>query len=139
MRKIFVLLTTLFLSSTVIAGQKEVQSQFSIEQTAERYVKALQASGVPVFEHKTKSNRFTGNEEHIVFGNPYFGSNVICNKALRKDKPMTARVWKNGEGQVLLEYESRIDIVNDFGVIECGHETDKMNRVLNGFADSAVK
>ncbi len=139
MRNILLMLSILFMSFAVIAGQQEVASQFSIAQTAERYVSALQASGVPVFERQTKKNRFTGKEELIVFGNPYFGSNIICNKALRKDRPLTARVWRNGEGQVLLEYELPSAFINEFGVIECGHEVDNMSRVLNGFADSAVK
>ncbi len=138
MRNLYFVLM-LFLSFTVVAGQKEVESQFSIVQTADRYVMALQASGVPIFERQEKNNRFTGKEEIIVFANPYFGSNIVCNKALRKDKPLTARVWKNGEGRVLLEYDFPAEPVNDFGVIECGHETDIMHRVLNGFADSAVK
>jgi len=139
MRKIFLGFVLLFMSFAIIAGQQEVESQFSIAKTAERYVQALQASGVPVFQRQTKKNRFTGKEELIVFGNPYFGSNIMCNKALRKDKPLTARVWKNGEGRVLLEYTLPSVFINEFGVIECGHEVDNMNRVLNGFADSAVK
>ncbi len=121
--------------STASATEVEVerQSPFDIKNTAARYVRALQEAGVPVLALRH------GQSETVVFQNPLYGTNMgQCDKSLRKDQPLEARIWRDKHQRVWLTYSQPRPAVNEFGVIECGHESDIMGKALSGFADAAL-
>jgi len=141
MSRVMLCLVFLILSLSVQAREIELSSKNDINQTVEKYVQALKKAGIQVLDTKASKNKITGNlEAEIVFANPMFGTRIgECHKGLRKDIPLTARVWKDGANRVTLQYELPDTQVNTFGVIECGNEADNMRRVLGGFASMATE
>lgn len=133
-----------FISTSVIAATIKVESKNDLKLTTSRFVDALSRAGVPVRGQKTiKKNLpggFSQSGEEVVFSNPFYGWSLgECHRGLRKDTPMTAKIWKNASGKVWLEYEAPEASVNAFGVIECGNETDKVRSALGAFVDAAVE
>ncbi len=130
-------------SSFVTAATIKVESKNDLNLTVSRFVDALSKAGVPVRGEKTikklLSGGFSQSGKEIVFSNPFYGWSLgECHRGLRKDAPMTARIWKGAAGQVWLEYEATDVGMNSFGVIECGNEADKVNQALHSFASSAT-
>ena len=129
--------------STVSATPVKLPSKHNVEETVKLYQQALETAKVPVLNEKTFQKQLPGGFSHkgkeIQFSNPFYGWNLgECHRGLRKDIPMTTRVYKDTNGQVWLEYMQPESTINDFGVIECGNETDKVRRALGAFADSAT-
>lgn len=141
MPKIFTLMLLLSLSFPLAAREAELDSKYSVKQTTERYVQALEKAGIQVLRNEISKNKITGKPEaRVVFANPMFGTNIgQCHEGTRKDIPMTTLIRQNGGKKVELFYELADAKVNTFGVIECGNETDNLNRTLNGFASAAAE
>jgi len=132
-----------FSQTAVFASPVKIVSKHSLEDTVKLYSEALEAAKVPVLDkqsfEKSLPGGFSLKGQEIKFSNPFYGWNLgECHRGLRKDIPMTAKVYKDTNGQVWLEYMQPEDSVNSFGVIECGNETDKVRRALGGFANSAT-
>jgi len=137
------LLLILSCSSVLNAATVKVESKNNLKDTATRFIAALKDAQVPVREQKTINKSLPGGfsqkGKEIVFSNPFFGWSLgECHRGLRKDKPMKATVWQGTNGQVWLEYNQPDAMVNSFGVIECGNETDKVQQALDAFVDAAV-
>lgn len=115
----------------------KIPSKFSAQETTERYLNALHDAEVPVLNRKPIP---MVQGEEIEFSNPFFGTIIgRCDRGARKDKPVTAKIWQDMQGKVWLSYVKPVAMINEFGVIECGHETDNVQRALDGFASSATK
>jgi len=124
----------LLLAVVSSAGAATLRSAFDPQQTAERYIQALQRAEVPVLERRTLPDG-----EEIVFPSPVYGTRIgQCHKGMRKDKPLKARIWRDRQGRVWLRYPEPQPKINEFGVIECGNEADLVRRALDGFATTAT-
>ncbi len=142
-RVILILAVTCF-STFVSAATLKVDSKNDLKETTNRFIAALVKAEIPVRSQKKVKKALPGGfsqaGEEIVFSNPFFGWNLgECHRGLRKDKPMTATIWKGTTGQVWLEYDQPDAITNSFGVIECGNETDKVQSALHAFVDTATE
>jgi len=141
--RVIIVLSVLSISSFASAAIVKVESKNDLKVTANRFASALTKAEVPIHEQKmikqSLPGGFSRTGKEIVFSNPFFGWNLgECHRGLRKDKPMKARIWKGTTGQVWLEYDAPEAKVNAFGVIECGNETDKVQRALDAFVNAAV-
>ena len=142
-RSYLCLFLLLLIQHTASATPVKIVSKHSLDDTVKLYASALQQAQVPVLSRKSFEQKLPGGfsrqGQEIKFSNPFYGWSLgECHRGLRKDKPMTTRVWKDNNNQVWLEYMQPDNYVNSFGVIECGNETDKVRRALSGFADSAT-
>ena len=140
---LFFFSVSLFSTTAVFAATIKVESKNNLKVTASRFINALNKAGVPVRDQKMVKKALPGgfsqSGKEIIFSNPFYGWNLgECHRGLRKDKPMTAIVWKGTAGQVWLEYDAPDAGMNSFGVIECGNETDKVRGALGAFVDAAV-
>lgn len=145
MLKLFVVCFIFVVSQAAFAGSTvKVQSNTDLEKTQNRYLEALKKSDVPVratneIEEKLPGG-FSRKVKEIKFSSPYYGWNLgECHRGERKDKPLTARIWQDNQDRVWLEYTTPDEQVNNFGVIECGNEADKVRRTLIEFADAATE
>ena len=134
----------LFASASYAGSTIKVQSKQDVAVTESRFLEVLKKAEVPVqsaseFEKKLPGG-FALKGKEIKFTNPYYGWNLgECHRGERKDKPLTARIWRDNQQRVWLEYTAPEDFVNQFGVIECGNEMDKVRNTLDGFADAATE
>jgi len=135
MKKIVLGSLLLIFSASSWAVETRVLSNHDLDETAERAIDVLLNAQLPlVEEHETPRGW------EIAFTNPLYGSNIgACAKGSRKDKPLHMRVYEDLNGNVWLAYEEPQAKINEFGVIECGHETANIRRTLEGFASSAVE
>lgn len=143
-RVMFLLVIFVLTPAVSVASQVKVISKYSVEDTAIKYAKALVMADVPVLSEETRKKNLPGGfsrtEKEIQFRNPFYGASIgECHRGLRKDRPMSAKVYKDGGGKVWLEYSNPESYVNEFGVIECGNEADEVRRALGRFADSATE
>ena len=135
----------LLLPHSAIAAQiskVKVESKHSLEETTQRYVNALKKAEIPVRGQKQLTQELPGgfsrNIKEIEFSNPYFGWDLAeCHRGKRKDMSMKTRIWKDNRNKVWIEYSQPEVTVNEFGVIECGNETDLVQKALTGFAEAA--
>lgn len=143
-RKILVVVVFISLPVVSMASPVKVSSKHSVESTVERYASALKAADIPLLSETTHKKNLPGGfsrtERLIQFTHPFYGRSLgECHRGVRKDLPMTTKIYKDGAGQVWVEYVTPEEAVNKFGVIECGNEVDTVRRVLGGFADSATE
>ncbi|HFE39603.1 MAG TPA: hypothetical protein ENK06_14510 [Gammaproteobacteria bacterium] len=143
-RIILIIVLFLFVHTSSFGSSVKVISKYGLEDTVKRYESALKAAEVPLLKEKpfkkTLPGGFSNAGKALEFSNPFYGWTLgECHRGLRKDKPMMTRIYKDTRGQVWVEYTAPESRVNAFGVIECGNETDKVRRVLDGFADSATE
>jgi hypothetical protein len=133
---LFILLFTLPVMA--VDSKKTLPSRFSVEQTADRYLSILQDEGVRVLSReKKKINR--APKQVIRFLNPYYGTSIgRCGHGERMDSSIEAKIWQDTRGKVWLAYEEPKPTVNQFGVIECGNETDIMRKALDQYAHTAT-
>lgn len=141
-----ILLVTILISLPVVsvASSVKVISKHSVDDTVKRYADALKAADVSILSEKNQKKNLPGGfsrtEKEIQFTSPFYGRSISeCHRGERKDRPMTTKIYKDGAGQVWLEYATPEGSVNEFGVIECGNEVDTVRRVLGGFADAATE
>ncbi len=140
-----VLLLSLFVSSVVFAGAPvKVLSQHDFKDTESRYLEALKQAQIPILDTREFQEALPGGFSRkgkiIEFSNPYYGWHLgECHRGERKDKPLSARIWQDNNNHVWLEYTRPEPRINQFGVIECGNETDLVNRKLMEFAQIATE
>ena len=144
MRSIFLASIFISLSAVSVASPVKVISKHSVDDTVKRYSEALKAADIPVLSEKIHKKNLPGGfsrtEKEIQFTSPFYGRSIgECHRGERKDRPMTTKIYKDGAGQVWLEYATPVGAMNEFGVIECGNEVDTVRRVLGGFADAATE
>ena len=137
MKKSILFIILLSVSSSVLAGgDVRVISKYNLNETTARFAMALQEQGVPVLERRALD---TGQGEEILFPSPYYGSRIgECHRGTRKDEPLIARIWQDNNKYVWLSYQLPDEQVNQFGVIECGNETDMVRRAVSSFATTAT-
>jgi len=138
-------LIALIFSSAISAGQNvKIESTNDLNSTVTRYTGALKKAQIPVLKQSKFKQKLPGGFSRegleIVFPNPFYGWSLgECHRGERKDKPLVARVWTDNEKKVWLEYPQPEAYMNEFGVIECGNETDMVSRALSNFADAATE
>lgn len=123
-----------------IAAEAQIKSKHSLEETASRFMSALNNAGVGAAKEEAPATAAAGAKDTtIYFANPLYETNIgRCRKGARKDIPLEAHVRQNSDGTVWLAYNTPDAPINQFGVIECGNEADKMRKLLGGFANSAA-
>jgi len=147
MTKYLLFVSVVFLSQSILAApisKIKIESKHSLEETSKRYVSALSSAEIPVRGQKEITQKLPGgfsrNIKEIEFSNPYFGWNLgECHRGVRKDEPFKTRIWKDNRNKVWIEYSQPEVTVNKFGVIECGNETDLVQKALDSFADAAAE
>jgi len=133
---LFISLLIMIPVANAVGERIKLVSDFAPEQTLERFITALEDKGIAILDE----DGGLASGHVIKFANPLLGENIgMCGKGLRKDEPMQATIWKDENGTTWLSYETPREIVNSFGVIECGHETDNLRKTLKGFAALATE
>lgn len=140
-----VLAILLFGSQLVSATTMErVISNRDFDTTQNRFIAALKQAEVPIYSTKDFEENLPGGfvrkGKEIQFASPYYGWHLgECHRGERKDAPLTARIWRDNQNRVWMEYPKPEANVNAFGVIECGNEMDKVTKSVTGFVNAATE
>jgi uncharacterized protein (DUF302 family) len=142
-----VMLMTAALTAPVFAadGMVNVESSFTVADTADRLVGILNEKGMTVFNRINHSDgaRNAGIDlnptELIIFGNPKVGGPLMkCQQSVAIDLPQKALVWQDDAGKVWLSYNDPRYIEERHGVTGCEQVIAKIEQALAGISKAAA-
>ncbi len=132
-------------SANAAEGMQNVESQFSVNTTANRLEKILNEKGMTIFNRikHSESASIIGIElretELIIFGNPKAGSPLMkCQQSIAIDLPQKALIWKDENNKVWLSYNNLRHLVKRHKVANCEKVISKVEKILANVAKSAT-
>jgi uncharacterized protein (DUF302 family) len=113
-------------------GLVNVQSAFSVPETAERFATAAEKAGLMIFariDHAAgaaKVDQVLRPTQLIIFGSPKVGTALMTSdQRIGIDLPLKAMAWKDAEGKVWLSYNAPDYLFGRFAIED--RETVKVN------------
>jgi uncharacterized protein (DUF302 family) len=126
-------------------GVVNVQSAFSVQETADRLENILQEKGMTIFYRIKHSEAAAGvgielrDTELIVFGNPKVGSPLMkCQQSVAIDLPQKALIWEDEEAKVWISYNDPEYLQKRHNISGCEEVISKIEKALAGIAESAA-
>jgi len=126
-------------------GMIAVQSDFSVEETANRLEEILTENGINIFEivdHKKGAASVDMSllpTTLFIFGNPMIGTPIMqCKQSAAIDLPQKMLIWENSEGIVQIGYNNPNYLKNRHSIEGCDAELKKIGKALGNFAESAA-
>jgi uncharacterized protein (DUF302 family) len=126
-------------------GVVNVQSPFSVEETADRLNNVLNNKGMTVF-NRVKHSEAAGkvgiqlrDTELIIFGNPKAGSPLMkCQQSIAIDLPQKALVWADDQSKVWISYNDLSYLAKRHDLSGCEAAIAKVGKALAGITKAAV-
>lgn len=137
-----------FVAAPAVAaeGLVNVQSEFDVEETANRMESILEEKGLTLFNRIKHSEAAAGvgielrDTELIIFGNPKVGSPLMqCQQSVAIDLPQKALIWEDEEGEVWISYNDPAYLEARHDIEGCEEVIENIGNALNGIAESASK
>jgi uncharacterized protein (DUF302 family) len=125
-------------------GVIDVQSAYTVKETADRMESILKEKGMTVFnrlnhsEGADKVGVELRDTELIIFGNPKVGSPLMeCRQSVAIDLPQKALIWEDDKGNVYISYNDPKYLVKRHNITGCEQVIGKIEPALAGMAKSA--
>lgn len=150
MRKFILILVFLIIGLAVSQtyaqdGLVTVQSNYSVEETADRLVNIFEKNGLTVFDkvdHQKGASSVNMEMRPtmvIIFGNPKLGTPLMkCAQTTAIDLPQKMLIWEAGDGKVKISYNSPEYLKKRHSIKGCNQELKKIAGALNKFALKAA-
>jgi uncharacterized protein (DUF302 family) len=145
---IFLLLALLVSACMAVAdaGLVNLQSQFSVEKTADRFAAAATEAGLEVFNRidhaagAAKVGKTLRPTQLIIFGSPKVGTALMTSdQRVGIDLPLKALVWQDAEGSVWLSYNSSDYVFNRFAINDRSKVKSNVTGALEKLAKQATQ
>lgn len=127
-------------------GMINVESQFSVAETAKRLEKLFNKKGVTIFnrvKHSTAAEKIGVSlrpTELFIFGNPKLGSPLMkCQQTIAIDLPQKALIWQDENEQVWISYNDINYVAKRHNVKGCGPIIAKIGKVLGKLTQAAAQ
>jgi uncharacterized protein (DUF302 family) len=146
-KTILMTLAIVFIAFPAIAsdGMVNVQSNFNVEETADRMESILKEKGMTVFNRIKHSEAAAAvgielrNTELILFGNPKVGSPLMkCQQSAAIDLPQKALIWEDDKATVWISYNNPRYLEKRHNITGCEEVISKIERALAGIAESTA-
>ena len=146
-KTILMTLAIVFIAFPAIAsdGMVNVQSNFNVEETADRMESILKEKGMTVFNRIKHSEAAAAvgielrNTELILFGNPKVGSPLMkCQQSAAIDLPQKALIWEDDKATVWISYNNPRYLETRHNITGCEEVISKIERALAGIAESTA-
>ena len=142
-----VLLVFLIVSPVMAAdGMINIQSNFSVKETAYRLESILKEKKMTIFQQisHSESARKVGIELRathlIIFGNPKAGSPLMqCQQSVAIDLPQKALIWKDDQSKVWISYNDPMYLIKRHSISGCEEKFSKIKKALSGILGAAAK
>lgn len=122
-------------------GVLDVESKFSVEETADRMERILINKGMTIFNriNHSKNAGKIGFElretELIIFGNPKSGSPLMkCQQSMALDLPQKALIWQDENNKVWISYNDPRYLQKRYNVKNCEKVFSKVEKILANIA-----
>ncbi|MCG7985368.1 MAG: DUF302 domain-containing protein [Candidatus Thiodiazotropha lotti] len=149
MKTLTILLVSLLFTSGLAradGGLVTLPSQFSFEETVNRFVAAVEGAGLKVF---SKIDHSAGAEKVgqslrptllIIFGSPKVGTALMTSdQRAGIDLPMKALVWEDDQAKVWLGYNHPDKLFDRFAINDREKARKKVTGALQKFAKKATQ
>jgi uncharacterized protein (DUF302 family) len=147
------MITTLLVSLFVTVGLAQaddglvtIPSQFSVEETAVRFVAAVEAAELKVF---SKIDHAAGAKQVgqslnptllIIFGSPKVGTALMTSdQRAGIDLPLKALIWEDKQAKVWLSYNHPNNLFDRFAIKDREKVRNKVTGALQKFANKATQ
>jgi uncharacterized protein (DUF302 family) len=127
-------------------GMTTIQSEFSVEETADRLEIVLTDNGVTIFNKIDHQQGAIDVDMELsptilfIIGNPKLGTPVMqCAQTAAIDLPQKMLIWENSEGVVQVGYSNPEFLKNRHSITGCDEVLEKIGDALHNFAISAAK
>jgi uncharacterized protein (DUF302 family) len=142
----FLLLMLLAFGAQAESGLINVPSAYGVDETAERFVAALEEAGLKVFariDHSAGAAK-VGMELRptllIIFGSPKAGTALMTSDQRSGiDLPLKALAWRDAEGKVWLSYNSPDHLFGRFVIEDRESVKESITGALAKFATTATE
>ncbi len=126
-------------------GMIDVQSSFSVQETADRLHNVLTEKGMTIFkriDHESGASE-AGIElrqtELIIFGNPKVGSLLMkCQQTTAIDLPQKALIWEDVNANVWISYNDPDYLKRRHKVTGCDEVFEKVGKAMTEIIQSAA-
>ena len=146
--KNLILASLLILSIAIPAeaadGVIEVESAYTVNETADRMESILKEKGMTIFnrinhsEGAGKVGIELRDTELIIFGNPKVGSPIMkCRQSVAIDLPQKALIWEDDKGKVYISYNDPKYLVKRHDISGCEQVIAKIETALASIVKSA--
>lgn len=138
----------LFLSTSIPAiadnGLINVQSAYTVKETADRLENVLNKKGMTIFKRINHSDGAAKvgidlrETVLVIFGNPKVGAPLMmCQQSVAIDLPQKALIWKDAKGSVWISYNDPEYLKNRHGIAGCEKVLQKVANALAGMTKAA--
>lgn len=148
MKKVIVSLVLVLLyafPSMAANGVISVQSDFDVEETADRLENILKEKGMTVFNRIDHSEGASSvgidlrDTVLLIFGNPKVGSPLMkCQQVAALDLPQKALIWKDAEDAVFVSYNDPNYVQMRHNISGCEEVLQKIEKALSTFTKAAA-
>ena len=128
-----------------VDGMINIQSNFNVEETADRMESVVKEKGMTVFKrikHSEAANKIgieLRDTELIIFGNPKVGSLLMkCQQSVAIDLPFKALIWEDDNAKVWISYNDPRDMEKRHSITDCEKIISKVEKALTGITKSAA-
>ena len=132
-------------SAPLTASLISVKSNYTVDQTANRFINILAKKGLTLFariDHEANASSIEldlAPTQVIIFGNPKVGTPLmLCSKGVAIDLPQKALFWEDGEGQKWLSYNNPEYLKQRHNIKGCDAVINKISGVLAKLAKAAT-
>ena len=138
-KTILMTLAIVFIAFPAMAsdGMVNVQSNFNVEETADRMESILKEKGMTVFNRIKHSEAAAAvgielrNTELILFGNPKVGSPLMkCQQSAAIDLPQKALIWEDDKATVWISYNNPRYLEKRHNITGCEEVISKIESLL---------
>jgi len=128
------------------AGLVNLASQFSVQETADRFGAAVEKAGLKIFARIDHAAGAASVEvslrptQLIIFGSPKVGTALLTSdQRAGIDLPLKALVWQDAEGKVWLSYNSPDYLFGRFSIEDRAAAKTKVSDALAKFSQAATQ
>lgn len=137
---------TLAASAQAADGMVNIESSFTVKETANRMERILNEKGMTVFNRINHGQGATNvgielrDTELLIFGNPKVGSPLMqCRQSVAIDLPQKALVWQDESSTVWISYNEPEYLAKRHEIAGCDTLISNINKALAGMATKAAK
>lgn len=120
------------------------ESPYSVEETINRFAKAIEQAGAKVFariDHSanaTQAGQQLNPMQVLIIGNPRVGTDLLQNSTIGLDLPLRVMAWREKSGIVWLTFTNPVELAKQYGIQGQQALLLKMYQGLNTAATKAT-
>lgn len=133
-------------ASQAAEGVLSIKSQYSVQETADKFVSLVESKGLNVFgridhgKNAEQAGLSLRPTQVIIFGNPKVGTPLMqCAQSMAIDLPQKVLVSQDENQQVWLSYNDPQYLKQRHDIKGCDPVIDKVSQVLSGLAKASVQ